>query len=287
MERQIGRKIKELHIGNVRKDMYQFLRFGQNTGIATHFTTGTEGLAKDVVRSLLEEVRRLLSNAGLDRSFWAEATEYASHLMNRSTAIGGRAPLNIWSGEAAQGHGVLREFGSPAYFSAKNGKVNPRVKRFVYLGVKGNSYKLWDPENKKIVMSRHVSFGETSVLKSTVSQQVERTETKEGSQRVEVDATTSSPVGSALEEISPDVTTGGDHETKVDAEQDEDIVENVELFAAIGTKVKPRLWGKKHESQVCDRDKLKLKAVVLHDGREDVHMTQSDRFTAADTGTSA
>ena len=55
--------------------------------------------------------------------------------------------------------------------------------------------------------------------------------------------------------------------------QVEDIAEDVELFAAIGTKVKPRLWGKKHESQACDRDKLKLKAVVLHNGREEVHMT--------------
>ena len=95
MERQIGRKIKELHIGNVGKDIDRFLQFGQNTGIVTHFTTGTDGLAKDVVRPLLEEVRRLLSNAGLDRSFWAEATEYASHLMNRSTAIRGKAPLDL------------------------------------------------------------------------------------------------------------------------------------------------------------------------------------------------
>ena len=70
-------------------------------------------MAKEVVRSLLEEVRRLLSNAGLNKSFWAEATEYANHLMNRSTAIGGKTPLKIWSGKAAQDHGLLREFGSP------------------------------------------------------------------------------------------------------------------------------------------------------------------------------
>ena len=133
----------------------------------------------------------MLSNAGLDKSFWAEAIVYASHLKNQTTAIGGKAPLEYWSGKA-QDHGVLREFGSLAYFSAKNGKVNPQARRFVYLGIKENSYRLWDPENKKIVMSRHVTFGETSVLKSTVSQQVERTKTKEASQRVEVDAT---PVG--------------------------------------------------------------------------------------------
>ena len=77
------------------------------------------------------------------------------------------------------------------------------------------------------------------------------------------------------------MTPGGDYIARVDAEQVEDIDENVELFAAIGTKVK------KHESQACDRDKLKMKAVVLHDGREEVHMTQPDRFAAADPGTSA
>ena len=125
------------------------------------------------------------------------------------------------------------------------------------------------------------------MLKSTVSQQVERTETKEVSQRVEVHATNPSPVGSVLVKTSPDVIPGRDHVARVDTKQVEDIVEDVELFAAIGTKIKPRLWLKKHESQACDRDKLKLKAVVLHDGREEVHMTQLDRFSAADSGTSA
>ena len=80
--------------------------------------------------------------------------------------------------------------------------------------------------------------------------------------------------------------TGWKHVARVDAEQVEDIVEDVELFAAIGTKVN-HAWVKKHESQACDRDKFKLKAVVLHDGREEVHMTQPDRFAAADSGTSA
>ena len=72
--------------------------------------------------------------------------------------------------------------------------MNSRAKKFVFLGVKRNGYRLWDPENKKIMVSRHVTFEETSVLKSTVSQQVERTETNEVSQRVEVDATPPSPV---------------------------------------------------------------------------------------------
>ena len=91
---------------------------------------------------------------------------------------------------------------------------------------------------------------------------------------MEVDATPPSPVSSALVRTSPDATPGGDHVANFDAEQVEDINENVELFAAVRTMIKPRKWVKKHESQACDRDKLKLKVVVLHDGSKKFHMTQ-------------
>ena len=49
---------------------------------------------------------------------------YATHLINRSTAIRGKTPLKIWSQKAAQDHDLLQEFGSPTYFSAKDDKVN-------------------------------------------------------------------------------------------------------------------------------------------------------------------
>ena len=57
MEKQIGRKIKELQIGNVEKYKNQFLRFGQNTGIGTHFIDRIHGLAKKINRFLLEKAR--------------------------------------------------------------------------------------------------------------------------------------------------------------------------------------------------------------------------------------
>ena len=92
---------------------------------------------------------------------------------------------------------------------------------------------------------------------------------------MEVDAIPPPPVGSVSIRTSPDVTPGGDHVASFDTEQVEDIDENIELFAAIGTKVKPRKWMMKHEYQVCDRDKLKLKAVVLYDGSKEVHISAS------------
>ena len=80
--------------------------------------------------------------------------------------IKGKTLLKVWLGKVAQDYDLLRVFKSPAYFSAKDGKVNPRVKKFVFLGVKRNmkGYRLWDPKNKKIMLSQHVTFDETSLL---------------------------------------------------------------------------------------------------------------------------
>ena len=63
MEKQTGRKIKELQIGNIERYKNQFLQFSQNTGIGTHFINGLHGLAKEINHSLLEKARCLLSNA--------------------------------------------------------------------------------------------------------------------------------------------------------------------------------------------------------------------------------
>ena len=116
---------------------------------------------------------------------------------------------------------MLRVFESLTYFSAKNCKVNPRAKKFVFLGVKKNMkvYNLWNPKNKKIVLSKHVIFDETSLLKSTVSQQVERMKTKEVSQGVEVDATPPSTVGSVSVRISQNMTPSRDRADVLDVEQ--------------------------------------------------------------------
>jgi len=64
---------------------------------------------------------------------------------------------------------------------------------------------------------------------------------------VKVDATPLSLVDSVSVRTSPDVTPGGDHIASFDAEQVENIDENVEVFAAIETKINPRNWLKKHE----------------------------------------
>jgi len=69
IEKQTGRKIKELQISNLERYKNQFLRFGKNNNIGTHFIDEIHGLAKEINCSLLEKVRYLLSNAQLNKSF--------------------------------------------------------------------------------------------------------------------------------------------------------------------------------------------------------------------------
>ena len=78
--------------------------------------------------------------------------------------------MDIWSGRAAQNYGMLQLFGCPTYFSIKDDNLNPRVKKFVLLGVKRNlKGHVMRLQKKKIALSRYITFAETSLLKSTLS----------------------------------------------------------------------------------------------------------------------
>jgi len=57
-------------------------------------------------------------------------------------------------------------------------------------GIKG--YKIWDPKDRKFVLSRDVTFDKASMLKPTISQQVEIEKTKRVLQLVKSDATSPS-----------------------------------------------------------------------------------------------
>ncbi|KAH9648692.1 hypothetical protein KPL70_025697 [Citrus sinensis] len=92
----------------------------------------------------------MLSNAGLDKKIYAEAVSYTSHLINRllSAVIGGKTPMEIWSGKHAQDYDSLRIFGCSAYYPVKDGKLDPCARKAIFVGFKGrvNGFKIWDLE---------------------------------------------------------------------------------------------------------------------------------------------
>ncbi|KAG8492061.1 hypothetical protein CXB51_015688 [Gossypium anomalum] len=115
----------------------------------------------------MEKVRCMLSNANLPKSFWAEAASTACFLINRSpsVAIEKKTPQEVLSGNPAN-YSDLKIFGCPAYAHVNNGKLEPRSIKCVFLGYKAGvkGYKLWYPENRKVVISRDVVFDETAML---------------------------------------------------------------------------------------------------------------------------
>ena len=95
-------------------------------------------MAEKFNRALLEKIQCLLSNSGLNKSFWAEAMTYASHLINRlpSSAIGGKTLVKMWLGKAATDYDMLRVFGCPDYYHVSDEKLEPRATKVVFLGSK-------------------------------------------------------------------------------------------------------------------------------------------------------
>ncbi|KAG9455031.1 hypothetical protein H6P81_007935 [Aristolochia fimbriata] len=173
VENQTGRKIKVLRIdngGEYKSD--PFLKVYQDCGIVRHFTVREtpqqNGVSERMNKTLVEKVRCMLSNPGLGRKFWAEAVTYAQHLVNRlpSSAIGGKTPLEVWSGKPAIDNDSLHVFGSITYYHVNESKLDPRAKKALFMsfnaGVKG--YRLWCLEAKKTIISRDVTFDKSAML---------------------------------------------------------------------------------------------------------------------------
>ena len=82
-------------------------------------------------RTLLEKVQCILSNARLQKNFWAETLACACYLVNRlpSSAIEDKTPLEVWSGKATQDYDSLRVFGCLAYYHIKEDKLDQRARK--------------------------------------------------------------------------------------------------------------------------------------------------------------
>ena len=98
---------------------------------------------------LLDKVQCILSNAGLSKKIWAETLAYACYLVNRfpSSAIGGKTPLEVWSGKAAQDYDSLRVFRCLAYYHVKEDKLDPRAKKRSVHRIQESNKRLQDLES--------------------------------------------------------------------------------------------------------------------------------------------
>ncbi|KAL5557135.1 hypothetical protein UlMin_039371 [Ulmus minor] len=171
VEVQTGKKLKKLRTDNGLEFLnYEFDQFCKDEGIVRHktvpYTPQQNGLAERMNRTLLERVRCMLLEGGVPKRFWGEAVNTAAYLVNRcpSSALDFKTPEEVWTGHPPK-FDNLRVFGCVAYAHQKQGKLDARAKKCMFVGypegVKG--YKLWNEEggSSKCIISRDVVFRET------------------------------------------------------------------------------------------------------------------------------
>ena len=130
------------------------------------WTPQQNGVVKRRNQSVVEMARCLLKSMQVPGRFWGEAVTVAVYLLNRAPtkSLNGKTPFEAWFGKKP-GVRHLRTFGCMAY--AK--KLGPGVSKLsdrsipgVFLGYEQGSkaYRIYDPVNNKLIVSRDVLFDE-------------------------------------------------------------------------------------------------------------------------------
>jgi hypothetical protein len=111
-------------------------------------------------------VRSMMSARGVPKRFWPEAVNWATYVMNRSPtfAVQDITPEEAWSGSKPSVH-HFRVFGCLAHVhipDVHRKKLDGKSIKCILLGLSEESkaYKLYNPLEKKILISRDVVFEE-------------------------------------------------------------------------------------------------------------------------------
>lgn len=120
-------------------------------------------------QSLLERTRAIMIDTGLPQHLWGEIVVTVSFILNisPSSTLDMNTPYSLWhenmTGSHSNNTDFLRAIGCAAYPLLKTtqmNKLSPKSKRCILVGYElgARAYRLWDPETKKIIVSRNVVF---------------------------------------------------------------------------------------------------------------------------------
>jgi hypothetical protein len=130
------------------------------------YTPQQNGVSERKNRTLLNMVRSMINAKNVPKKFWPEVVLWATYVMNRSPthAVKNLTPEEAWSGmKPSVKH--FRVFGCIAHVhipDVHRKKLDNKCTRCVLLGVSEESkaYKLYNPVDEKIIISRDVVFEE-------------------------------------------------------------------------------------------------------------------------------
>ena len=145
-------------------------------------TPQQNGVSERKNRSLVERVRSMISDAGLPKTFWAEALNTANHVMNRSpsAAINNMTPYEKLNNIKPKVD-YFKVFGSECFAHVpkdERSKLDPKSRKCIFLGYSNvkKGYKLYDAVAQKVIFSRDVYVNESKRLGNTNIESKEKME---------------------------------------------------------------------------------------------------------------
>ncbi|KAG7585452.1 Ribonuclease H-like superfamily [Arabidopsis thaliana x Arabidopsis arenosa] len=150
---------------------HEFQSFCEKAGIQRHLTAPYSPQQNGVVerrnRTLMEMTRSILKHMNMPNYLWGEAVRHSTYLINRigTRVLNAQTPYEVYKGRKPNIE-HLRVFGCLGYAKIDGAhlkKLDDRSKALVHLGTEPGTkaYRLLDPTNRKIVVSRDVVFDES------------------------------------------------------------------------------------------------------------------------------
>lgn len=131
------------------------------------YTPEQNGRAERENRTIVESARSMLYARDVSLDLWAEAVNCAVYLLNRtsSSQTPQKTPFELWNGiKPNVGH--VRVFGSTGYVHIPDQlrtKFEKKSEKMILVGYDNNNYRMFNPETKKVKISRNVIFDEHNI----------------------------------------------------------------------------------------------------------------------------
>ncbi|GAA0173003.1 hypothetical protein LIER_41441 [Lithospermum erythrorhizon] len=129
-------------------------------------TPQQNGVGERKHRHLAEKIRCLLFQSQLPPTFWVEALNYVVYLINKlpSPSLSNKSPYQILF-QTQPDYAMIKIFGClfyPHLTKQIQSKYSPRSLPCIFLGISAThkGYRCYNPEAKRVFVSRHVRFSE-------------------------------------------------------------------------------------------------------------------------------
>lgn len=174
-----GKSIKKLRTDNGREYLSNdFVKFCKANGIhhqlTNVYTPQQNGVAERMNRTLVEKAKCLLFDAKLPKCYWAEATNMAAYLINKSVnSTGIHTPDEIFFGKKPDLTN-LKIFGSSVMVyvpKEKRKKWDQKAEKLIFVGYDDNTkgYRCINGDTRKLTISRDVKFLEDTSVPENVT----------------------------------------------------------------------------------------------------------------------